>query len=110
MEIAILKGSLFTDNERITKKILAEATKRKLSTPNAEVACLIREKFTDKEIEAMGLWWIVAMHEPIKDSGGGPSLLSADRRGAGSWLGAYWGYPDYWWSGNDGFAFVRSQD
>src|SRR3989338_4837086 len=76
-EVAVLKGMLFEDNDRITKKIRAEADKRKLSKPNAELACLIREKFTDKEIEAMGLWYIVAMHEPINDSDGDPFLLNA---------------------------------
>ncbi len=103
IEVAVLKGKLFEDNDRITKKIRAEADKRKLSEPNAELACLIREKFTDKEIEAMGLWWIVAMHEPINDSGGGPSLLSADRFDGGRWLRAYDGGPD------SGFAFAVSQ-
>src|SRR3989338_9939901 len=67
-EVAVLKGMLFEDQSRITKKIRAEADKRKLGKPNAELACLISEKFTDKEIESMGLWNIVAMHEPINDS------------------------------------------
>ena len=105
-EVAILKGMLFEDNDRITKKIRAEADKRKLSKPNAELACLIREKFTDKEIEAMGLWYIVAMHEPINDSDGVPSLLSADRRDDGRWLGAYYGRPDGRWVRGLGFAFA----
>ena len=52
-EIAVLKGVLFEDNDRSTKKIRAEADKRKLEKPNAELACLIREKFTNKDIEAM---------------------------------------------------------
>ncbi len=78
-EIVVLKGSLFKDDDRITKNIRAEADKRKLAKPNAEVACLIREKFTDKEIEAMGLMWIVVMHEPIKDYDDYPSLLDMDR-------------------------------
>ena len=108
-EVAVLKGMLFEDNDRITKKIRAEADKRKLSKPNAELACLIREKFTDKEIEAMGLWYIVAMHEPINDSGGGPSLLSASRDDGGRWLGAYNDRPDYGWDRDDGFAFAVSQ-
>ncbi|MEX1120240.1 MAG: hypothetical protein WEB94_00595 [Candidatus Paceibacterota bacterium] len=69
-EVAVLKGMLFEDNVRITKKIRAEADKRKLGKPEPELACLIRLKFTDKEIEAMGLIWIFAMHEPINDSGG----------------------------------------
>ncbi|MDP3794037.1 MAG: hypothetical protein Q8R07_04800, partial [Candidatus Uhrbacteria bacterium] len=106
---AVLKGMLFEDNDRITKKIRAEADKRKLSKPNAELACLIREKFTDKEIEAMGLWYIVAMHEPINDSGGDPHLLSADRVDDGRWLGACYGRPDDRWDRGDGFAFAVSQ-
>ncbi|MDO8590106.1 MAG: hypothetical protein Q7R69_02440, partial [bacterium] len=108
-EVAVLKGMLFEDNDRITKKIRAEADKRKLSKPNAELACLIREKFTDKEIEAMGLWYIVAMHEPINDSDGDPSLLIADRDDDGRWLCAYGGGPDYRWGCGNGFAFAVSQ-
>ena len=108
-EIAVLKGEIFSDNERITKNIRKEAKNRKLSAPKAEVACLIREKFSDKELEAMGLYWIVAMHEPIKDSGGDPRLLRANRDGGGSWLGANYDGPDYGWDRSNGFAFVVSQ-
>ncbi len=107
-EVAVLKGMLFEDNDRITKKIRAEADKRKLSKPNAELACLIREKFTDKEIEAMGLWYIVAMHEPINDSGGGPVLLYADRSDDGRWLDACIDRPGSRWSRDYGFAFAVS--
>ena len=108
-EVAVLKGMLFEDNDRITKKIRAEADKRKLSKPNAELACLIREKFTDKEIEAMGLWYIVAMHEPINDSGGDPSLLIAHRGSDGRWLCAYYDGPGNGWRRGSGFAFAVSQ-
>lgn len=108
-EIVILKGMLFADNDRITKNIRVEADKRKLEKPNAEVACLIREMFTDKEIEAMGLTWIVVMHEPIKDSGGVPRLLDVDRLGDGRWLNAYSAHPDSRWNHVFGFAFAVSQ-
>lgn len=108
-EVAVLKGMLFEDNNRITKKIRAEADKRKLSKPNAELACLIREKFTDKEIEAMGLIWIVAMHEPINDSDGVSYLLSARRSDVGRWLGACDGGPDGGWDRGRGFAFAVLQ-
>lgn len=114
-EVAVLKGALFTDNERITSNIRDKAyagafTKgRKLSDPNAELACLIREKFTDEEIEAMGLWRVVTMHEPIKDSYGGPLLLCAPRLGFGRGLYAYWDWPVGGWSRGGGFAFAFSQ-
>lgn len=108
-EIAILKGMLFENSNRVTKKIRVEAESRKLTKPNAEVACLIRENFSDEEIEAMGLWWIVAMHEPINDSGGDPRLLCLDRGGHGSWLSTSYGSPGLEWLRGGGFAFVVSQ-
>ncbi len=109
-EVAVLKGILFEDNDRVTSKIRAEADKRKFVKPNVELGCLIRDMFTDEEIEAMGLAWIVAMHEPIKDSDGNPSLLAADRRdGSGRWLNACYGGPDDGWGRDSGFAFVVSQ-
>ena len=108
-EVAILKGMLFEDNDRITSKIRTEADKRKLIKPEAELGCLIRDTFTDKEIEAMGLVWIVAFHKPIKDSVGVPRLLSADRDGDGPWLSACYDRPGSRWGRGGGFAFAVSQ-
>ena len=108
-EIAILKGMLFEDKNRITKNIRAEADKRKLTTPNAEVACLIRENFSDEEIEAMGLVWVAVIHEPIKDSDGDLDLLGVVRGDDGSWLYTDYGNPGHVWDRGGGFAFVVSQ-
>jgi len=105
-KIAVLPGSLFEDSERITRNIRTEADGRKLGKPNPEVACLIREMFSDAEIEAMGLWWIVAMHEPILDSDGDSGLLGVYRSDGGRWLGAGYGRPDDRWNHGGGFAFV----
>lgn len=108
-EIVVLKGMLFNDDERITKKIRTEANRRNLTEPNAEVTCLIRETFSDKEIEAMGLWWVIAMHKPIKDSDGALGLLGAYRSDDGYWLYADYDNPNNRWSRVYGFAFVVSQ-
>ncbi|HEY4510707.1 MAG TPA: hypothetical protein VJJ73_02635 [Candidatus Paceibacterota bacterium] len=108
-EVAVLKGMLFMNNDRVTSNIRAEGALRKLGKPEPELACLIRLKFRDVEIEAMGLTWIVAMHEPINDSGGDPVLLCADRDGGGCWLRAYCGKPGSRWDRGDGFAFAVSQ-
>lgn len=108
-EIVVLKGMLFSDDNRITKKIRAKAKKRKLTVPNAEVTCLIREAFSDEELEAMGLWWIITMHEPIKVSDGRPFLLGAGGDYGGRWLGACCDGPGDRWDRGDGFAFVVSQ-
>ena len=108
-EVAVLPGSFFKDNDRHTAKIRDEAKKRKLVTPNAELACLIREKFGDDEIEAMGLWYIVAMHEPINDSDGNPLLLYTSRGGGGRQFAAFLDRPVFRsWSCAIGFAFAVS--
>lgn len=108
-QVAVLKGMLFSDNDRITKNILSDADKRKLIKPNAEIACLIREKFTDEEIEAMGLSGIVVMYELIKSSGDAPGMLSAYLYEGGRWLDAYYDLYDGRWNREDGFAFASSQ-
>jgi hypothetical protein len=109
-EVAVLKGMIFTDNHRITtKKIRIEADKRKLSKPNIELACLICEKFTNEEIEQMGLQCIVVMHEAIKDSNGRQHLLGVGYPIGWDWLSTYDGRPGSRWSRDDGFAFVVSE-
>ena len=108
-QIAILKGMIFSDKDRVTKKIRAYTSERNFSKPNAEVACLIRENFSDEEIKAMGLIWIITMHEPIKDSDGDLYLLNANRDHGGRWLNADYGNPVGGWGRENGFAFVVSQ-
>ena len=109
-EVAVLKGMLFENNERITKNIRKVAGDRKLETPNAEIACLIREMFTDEEIKAMGLTWIIVMHEPIENTNGVPCLLRVFRGVGGLWLYPHRGEPDERYPrGSGGFAFAVSQ-
>ena len=104
--LTVLKGELFSDSDRTTANIRAEAKKRGLTEPDPETACLIREKFTDEELAAMGLWAIIAMHEPINDAGGDPCLLSASRGGDGPWLDTYYDGPGNRWFRGCGFAFA----
>lgn len=108
-EIAVLKGTLFEGEIRTTGQIRAEAKRRNLTEPNAEVACLIREKFTDKEIEAMGLWYIVAMHVPIEGPDNLPYLLRANRSVHGSFLLVGRGMLFDGWRKEGGFAFSIPQ-
>lgn len=108
-KIAVLKGEIFSDNKRITENIREDARNRGFVTPNPEIACLIREKFSDEELEDMGLIWIVVMHNPIEDSDGDPGLLGAYRALIGPWLGAACDYPDIKWKRSSCFAFVVSQ-
>lgn len=107
--IAVLKGSLFTDSNRVTKKICSEAFKRKLARPNPEVACYIREMFSDEEIEAMGFARVMTFHKPIRNSDGGFDLLYADCDGSGFWLDTHYNSPDVSWGDYYGFAFEYSK-
>jgi len=108
-EIAILKGLLFEENDRVTSKIRAKAESLNLTKPNAEVVCLIRENFSDEEIKAMGLTRIIVMHEPIKDADGYPNLFGAYRLDDGRRLYADYDYPDRRWRDDGGFAFSVPQ-
>ena len=107
--IVVRPGNKINDSNRTTEKIRAPADKKGWLKPHWEVACLIRDTFTDESLEQMGLWLILVMHQPIKDSDGDPGLLSADRRGDGRRLFTYCVNPGRRWDREDGFAFVASQ-
>ncbi len=106
--IVVHPGKLISDSDRITKKIRAAAKKYGWLKPHWEVACLIRDTFTDEQLQQMGLWCIVTMHESIKDSNGVPILLGLGRYDDGRWLDAVFGRPDGDWNGRVGFAFAVS--
>lgn len=108
-EVAILKSILFEENNRGTDDIRAEADKHKFSKPNTEVACLIREKFTDDEIRAMGLQYLIVMHEPINDRFGISYLLTAWLGDNGRWLSSFHCRNGIKWCCNSGFAFAVSR-
>jgi hypothetical protein len=88
--IVVRPGKKIGGSDRITKKIRAAAEAKGWKKPHWEVGPLIRDVFTDKQLEEMGVWYIVAMHEPIKDSDGDPSVLCSNRDGDGLWLHAYY--------------------
>lgn len=108
--LGLIKGEEFSDAERTTKNIRAEAVRRGWLTPPAEVAPLIRETVSDEEIERLGLLWLVVMHEPIIDSGGGAHLLSLVRGGDGRWFGTDYDEPGSRWGRGRGFLFLLPQD
>ena len=106
-KINVLPGSLFKDSHRLTRVIRFDAGRRLLVIPNAEVACQIRELFSDEEIKAMGLMWIITMHDPINVSGRDPRLLSTVGRPG---LDVCCSEPLIGWHRGSGFAFAVSPD
>ncbi|MFA5024413.1 MAG: hypothetical protein WC523_05645 [Patescibacteria group bacterium] len=108
-QIAVVDGKLFTDENRTTANVRADANKRQLSTPHPEIAPLIREKFSDEDLGVMCLYWLAAMHEPINNSDGVPTLLGVSRDNDDNWLCAFSGEPGRRSNCMGGFAFVVSQ-
>lgn len=104
----IIKASEFSQEYPTTQEIRDEARKRGYITPPAELAPLLREAVSDEDIAALGLTWLVVMHEPVTDSDGDLSLLSLNRDDEGQWLNACHGGPDFGWNREDGFVFSRS--
>jgi hypothetical protein len=107
--IGVLKGELYTNNERMTRLIKSDAENRKMIVPHAEVACLICENFTDWEIKEMGLDYIITMHKPIPDSYGSPGMLGGASREDYVNLDAYNTLPNTKWNCKDGFAFTATE-
>ena len=92
-----------------TNGVRQEARDRGWVTPNAEIACLIREKLTSGDIYEIGYWWLVVMHQEILT--GDPatySLLFIDREDGGLALSATDNLDKVSepWGQDHGFAFV----
>lgn len=102
--IAVLKGDLFTDSNRITKEICSEAANRQLRMTSFEVSCLIRETFTDDDLESMGISWIITLHPNSSSLFQGYSITDDF-----SWYIPQYGYYNAPWNDNGGFAFEVSQ-
>lgn len=109
-KLVVIKGDEFEDNDRITSKIRAQAAQRGYLVPSVEVAPLLRELVSDEELEQMGLYALIVMHEPITDSDGSPDVLGVDRNGGGRWLSACHGSAGSRWYREDGFVFLVPQD
>ena len=112
-EITIVKVSDIGDKSYYTtKEIQKYASTKGYETTNAEVGCLLREVLRDKDIKALGVWYVTTFHTPI-EAYGDPRFLGSDRFDEGDWLRTYWAGPDDDWSDHSAFAFglpqVRTQ-
>lgn len=118
IESVILKSKLFHDDDHRTmtniygyaRRAFLGPNRRKLMLPNAELACLIRLNFTGEEIEAMGMGYIITVHEPIPNSHNTPYFLGVDSSGVdgGNRLNHSCASPGLPWGGSGGFAFELS--
>lgn len=109
-EVAILTGEALGNNKPTIKDFREFAIEHKMEIPNPEIACLLCEKLTDDDLKAMGLFWLHAVHNPIKDSEGRPLFLNVSTlSGGGRCLSAHVYLPNDKQSSSNGFAFTVSQ-
>jgi len=104
--LAIIRGDEFADSERTTANIFAEAERRGLQKPPAEVAALLREKFSQ---DGLGFPYVAVMHEPICGSDGRPVVLVLNRYGCDDWFYAWYAFPGDRWSRGYVFVFLSLQ-
>lgn len=105
-KLALIMGDEFEDDDRITSNIRAEAAKRGYVDPSMELAPYVREMFSDEDLEQIGLWALIIMHEAVTDSRGYLDLLGLRRDGGGRVLSAFSGYPGRRWVRGRGFLFL----
>lgn len=112
LKVVLIRGKeIQKDSERLTKNLKAIAIKdfreTSVSELKGELSLLIREKFSNEELEEMDLFYITVLHQPIIDSNVVPLVLNSLRFDGKSWVSAYSGYPDFNWYGDGAFAFLQ---
>jgi hypothetical protein len=105
----VLGAELATDAERSTAGLkafaLREIGEQSVAGLKGELALLIREVFTNAELELMGIYYIAVLHEPIVDSVSSPRVLNSNRHD-GSFVSAYCAAPGDQWGVGGAFAFL----
>ncbi len=105
--VVLVPGSeIENSSERTTQNLLALGERYGYLRPQAGIIPRLRERLTDKQLEELGWWYIVALHQPIVDVVGRPRVLGLHRVGGGRNVVAHWDYPDFQWSGGGTFAFL----
>ncbi len=94
------------DADRTTKGLQGLGSKYGYGKPLAGIIPRIRESVSDKQMEEMGFWYIVAFHDTIQDSDGNPCVLGARRDVGGHWVVAFWDKLGNKWGGGGASAFL----
>ncbi len=109
--IVLVPGSeIENSSERTTQNLLALGERYGYLRPLAGIIPRLRERLTDKQLEELGSWYIAALHQPIVDTDGDPSVLGLDRYDVGRGVDAYFDSPDDPWGDVGAFAFLVSAD
>lgn len=109
-QVKFLFGREIPEDGRRTTEGLRKLARHKfgdLATKGlkGELAFLLREKITNKDLEKMGVSRIVILHRPILTYGGERCVFRIDRFDGVSSVGAESGGPKIEWGGGTAFAF-----
>ncbi len=102
----ILFGADFSNDDRHKSKILAEATRRGYRTLPIEAALLLREAISDDILKRLGLYRLIGMHEPVRDSSGRQSLLGISSQNGSFVIACESERNGVPWLRTDGFVFL----
>lgn len=101
-----IRGDEFTAAERTTANIFKEAARRGYRKPPAFLAALLREQFTQEQLDYP---YVAVMHEPIT-VGGDPLVLVLDRGDDEEWLSVWYAFPGSQWYRGFLFLFLAPQN
>ncbi len=104
--MVIMPHWLFNPEDLTPIKVREKANRMGFVNPTLEQTCLIRRIFPRDRAIDVGLERFVAMHDPIKDEHGGPSLLSVEFSSNDLYLSVANGRSESKFSGNSGFIFA----
>ncbi|MDD5566642.1 MAG: hypothetical protein PHH01_00405 [Patescibacteria group bacterium] len=104
--LVIIPGDGFVDSQRTNQNIRAAAVARSYQTPPMELAPYLREKFSDEDLEQMGVRALILMHEPVAGLGGPREVLGVRRHVCSDGLLSYPGRPNHKWPRGIGFVFL----
>ncbi len=105
-EIAIFRSALLPFGERYTISAHEMGLMKGLAIPEIEATFLLRVKFPNKVLKAMGLKWIAVMHTPVPSFENNPISLTVDcYKDDEEWIYSH-GARDYdSWEEDGGFAY-----
>jgi hypothetical protein len=83
-DVVILRGKLLDDISNAN--IFSKANSHGLSRSNTESLCLIRDKFSDDDLEDLGLRFVVSISRNVLGHENYPELNFAGRHDIGRWM------------------------
>lgn len=106
-QVVILKGAMFFTISPNEDNVIREAKLRSLKPCNLELACLIREKFSNEELLSMRLNELKVMHIPEAFVGMKwlLNICSCDNNKIDLDATPY--YPDMCWHDSSSFVFIK---